>query len=93
MPYFPGAEQTYEGLPVAFVSRDLHAGSFEGIGGGRSWGEVPPSIASITPGFLKAAESRLGFLARDLNGTRWKISPAYWAAKIRKRVPKSSAEM
>ena len=84
MPYYPGAREEYEGLPVAFLKPE--EGGVAGEGAGRGWGRSSPSMATVTPKWLAAVEARLGPLAADQALIRRRLSAGHWAGRVRSKL-------
>ena len=61
--------------------RSFGDGSTGSKGGDEIWW-FDPSLATVTPEYLAELEARLGPLARDVAGTRRRLSPAHWAARL-----------
>ena len=88
VPHRPGLEKELAGLPVAFVrQRDIKIGNrMIGADDDVDGGQERLSLETVTALWLSKAEARLGPTANDPDLTRRRLSPGYWAERIKRRV-------
>ncbi len=80
MPYYPGVEVMYEGLPVAFLKAERRRANGETF----MSTTAPSVLEQLTPARLSEIEKELAPLARDVDATRRKLSLLHWLKKYRR---------